>query len=198
MGPLMTPRLSSHACAALLIVAFILAGFAQTTWFAWKRSQAFAVPLDGGLTFRGRRLFGDNKTLRGLIVMVPAGAVALPISAFVFSHILPSPTGLWPLTMGGYAVLGAWSALGFMLGELPNSFLKRQLDIAPGTASTGRGLAWQLTADRLDSGIGLLLAASLVVHVPWATWAIVLSIGPIFHWSFSVLMFQLGIKPRPA
>jgi hypothetical protein len=92
--------------------------------------------------------------------------------------------------------MGAWCALGFMLGELPNSFLKRQLDIAPGTASTGRGLGWQLAADRLDSGIGLLLAASLVVHVPWTTWAIVLSIGPIFHWSFSVLMFQLGIKPR--
>ena len=198
MGPLMTPRLSPHACAALLIVAFILAGFAQTTWFAWKRSQAFAVPLDGGLMFRGRRLFGDNKTLRGLIVMVPAGAVALPISAFVFSHILPAPTGLWPLTMGGYAALGAWCALGFMLGELPNSFLKRQLDIAPGAASTGRGLVWQLVADRLDSGIGLLLAASLVVHVPWTTWAIVLSIGPIFHWSFSVLMFHLGLKPRPA
>ena len=36
----MTPRLSPLACAALLIVAFILAGFAQTAWFAWKRSQA--------------------------------------------------------------------------------------------------------------------------------------------------------------
>ena len=115
----------------------------------------------------------------------------------VLSHPSVAP-GLWPLTMEGYAAMGAWCALGFMLGELPNSFLKRQLDIAPGAASTGRGLAWQLVADRLDSGIGLLLAASLVVHVPWTTWAIVLSIGPIFHWSFSVLMFQLGIKPRPA
>jgi len=194
----MTPPLSPSACAALLVVAFILAGFAQTAWFAWEGSQAFTVPLDGGLTFRGRRLFGDNKTLRGLIVMVPAGAAALPISAFVLSRILPSPTGLWPLTMGGYAAMGAWCALGFMLGELPNSFLKRQLGIAPGTASTGRGLAWQLAADRLAPGIGLLVAASLVVHVPWTTWAIVLSIGPIFHWSFSVLMFHLGLKPRPA
>ena len=96
MGSLMAPLLSPHACAALLVVAFILAGFAQTTWFAWQGSQTFAVPLDGGLTFRGRRLFGDNKTLRGLIVMVPAGALALPIIAFVFSHILPSPPGLWP------------------------------------------------------------------------------------------------------
>jgi hypothetical protein len=190
--------LSPVACAALLVVSFIVAGFAQTTWFAWNGSQAFAVPLDGGLTFRGRRLFGDNKTIRGLLVMVPAGAMALPLTALVFERALPSPSGLWPLTFPGYAALGAWCALGFMLGELPNSFLKRQLDIAPGAAAAGRALPWQLAADRLDSGLGLLLAASLVVPVPWSTWAIVLSIGPVFHWGFSLLMFRLGLKPRPA
>src|SRR6476660_10368096 len=107
MGSLMTPPLSPHACAALPVVSFTLDGSAQLTWFAWKGSQAFGVPLDGGLTFRGRRLFGDNKTLRGLIVMVPAGALALPITAFVLSHILPSPPSLWPLTLAGYDALGA-------------------------------------------------------------------------------------------
>jgi hypothetical protein len=185
-------------CAALFMSAFVVAGLAQTAWFASNRSRAFAVPLDGGLTFRGRRLFGNNKTARGLVVMVPAVAITLPLVAFVFESALPPPSGLWPLTLPGYSALGAWSALGFMLGELPNSFLKRQLDIAPGAAAGRRGLPWQLAADRLDSGIGLLLAASLVVHVPWATWALVLGIGPIFHWCFSVLMFRLGLKPRSA
>jgi hypothetical protein len=198
MGSLMAPPLSPLACAALLVVAFILAGVAQTTWFAWEGSRAFALPLDGGLTLRGRRLFGDNKTVRGLVVMVPAGAIALPLSAAIFDRTLPSPAGIWPLTLPGYAALGAWCALGFMLGELPNSFLKRQLDIAPGAAGAGRALPWHFAADRLDSGIGLLLAASLVIHVPWSTWAIVLAIGPIFHWSFSFLMFRLGLKARPA
>jgi hypothetical protein len=186
------------ACAALLITTFVIAGVAQTTWFAWKGSNAFAVPLDGGLTFRGRRLFGENKTIRGLIVMIPAAAVAMPLTAFAFSQALPAPQGLWPLALPGYAALGACCALGFMLGELPNSFVKRQLDIAPGAAAAGRGLAWQFAVDRLDSGVGLLFAASLVVPVPWSVWAIVLLIGPIFHWSFSVLMFLLGVKPRPA
>jgi CDP-2,3-bis-(O-geranylgeranyl)-sn-glycerol synthase len=193
----MTP-LNPFTCAALLVVAFIIAGCAQTAWFAWSGSRAFALPLDGGLTFRGRRLFGNNKTIRGLVVMVPAGAIALPLTAAFFERALPAPTGLWPLTLPGYAALGAACGLGFMLGELPNSFLKRQLDVAPGAAARGAGLPWQLAADRLDSGIGLLVAASLFVHVPWSTWAVVLSIGPLFHWSFSVLMFRLGLKPRPA
>ena len=51
---------------------------------------------------------------------------------------------------------------------------------------------------RLDSGIGLLLALSLVVAVPWRTVAVVLTVGPFIHWTFSIVMFRLGLKPRPA
>ena len=46
-------------------------GSAQTWWFKSPRSARFALPLDGGRTFRGRRLFGSNKTWKGFVVMVP-------------------------------------------------------------------------------------------------------------------------------
>jgi hypothetical protein len=86
-----------------------------------------------------------------------------------------------------------------MAGELPNSFLKRQLDVAPGAAGRNRttGLA-HFTLDRVDSGIGMLAALSLVVEVPWLTWVYVLLIGPFIHWSFSLVMFRLGLKQRAA
>jgi len=184
------------ACAALLVVGFILAGVAQTTWFAWPGSRRFAIPLDGGFEWRGRRLLGDNKTIRGFVVMIPAAAIALPVVALAFEHV--AAASIWPLSPGGYAALGAWCATGFMVGELPNSFVKRRLGVAPGAAASGPGVAWQLAFDRLDSGLGLLAAASLVVDVPWTTWLIVLAVGPLFHWGFSVAMFRLGLKPRPA
>lgn len=184
------------ACAVFLLVAFVLAGALQTAWFATRASRVFAVPLDGGLTCRGRRLFGANKTARGFVVMVPAAA-----AAFALLSSLPTPIadGLWPLTPGQYAALGGWAAFGFMAGELPNSFVKRQLDVPPGAAAAGPlGTACQVLVDRLDSGVGMLLAVSLVVPTPWTTWAVVLLVGPFIHWSFSVVMFRLGIKPRPA
>ena len=53
------------ACGVFLLLAFTLAGLAQTAWFASPASRAFALPLDGGVRFRGRRLFGANKTIRG-------------------------------------------------------------------------------------------------------------------------------------
>src|SRR5439155_17039996 len=80
----------------------------------------------------------------------------------------PACAGLWPLSPGEYAVLGAWAAFGFMLGELPNSFVKRQLDIGPGDAAGGGSSArlLQLAIDRLDSGIGMMTAIAVAVPTP--------------------------------
>lgn len=187
------------AGALFLIGALALAGVAQVAWLGSTAATRFAIPLDGGLTCRGRRIFGANKTLRGFIVMVPATAVAFPLVAFGFGGTQPALSGLWPLTPIGYTMLGACAGLGFMLGELPNSFIKRQLGVAPGTAASGRiASVLQFAIDRLDSGIGMLSAVSLAVPTSWWTWLLILAIGPVLHWLFSVAMWVTGAKARPA
>lgn len=194
-----TPTIDAGACALFLMAAFVLAGCAQVAWLASPWSRRFLIPLDGGRTFRGRRILGANKTVRGLMVMVPATALAFVVVARVAGGGNPQAAGLWPLSLGGYAWLGALAGLGFMLGELPNSFIKRQLDVEPGAISPRRAAAaWQLIADRLDSGLGMLIALSLGVSVPWRTSALVLFVGWTLHWSFSVVLFRLRLKPRPA
>jgi CDP-2,3-bis-(O-geranylgeranyl)-sn-glycerol synthase len=185
------------ACALFLIAAFVIAGVAQTAWFGSPASRRFAIPLDAGLTLCGRRIFGDHKTLRGFVVMVPATAVAFAGLALAAGG--PERAGLWPLTAWQYAGLGALAALGFMLGELPNSLAKRQLGIDPGGASTSRaGRIVQFVADRLDSPVAMLATVSFVVAVPALTWVLAILIGPVLHWVFSLLMFVLGLKARPA
>ena len=189
--------LHSVACGCFLLAAFVIAGTAQTAWFTSPSSHRFAQPLDAGLTLRGRRLFGENKTLRGFVVMVPASAAAFALLAMLAGD--PPALVLWPLSITAYAIAGAVAGFGFMAGELPNSFVKRQLDIMPGDAAQRPiASACQFAVDRLDSGIGMLLALSLLVAVPWRTVAVVLVVGPFIHWTFSVVMFRLGLKPRPA
>jgi CDP-2,3-bis-(O-geranylgeranyl)-sn-glycerol synthase len=83
-------------------------------------------PIDGGLTWRGRRLLGDNKTWRGALVMASGptlAAVALHRFDW-YRRRLPVETN--PLLLG--ALLGVST----VAGELPNSFFKRRLGIAPG------------------------------------------------------------------
>lgn len=189
-------RVDPIVTAVFLLTAFTLAGIAQTAWFASPMSRAFAIPLDGGRHLRGRRVFGANKTVRGFVVMVPATAAAFVLLAAASGGA--AQLWLWPIPLGTYAVLGAWAGFGFMAGELPNSFLKRQLDVEPGAAPAGWPGLVHFVLDRVDSGVGMLAALSMVVDVPWITWACVLLIGPFIHWSFSFVMFRLGLKGRAA
>jgi len=188
------------ACALFLITAFILAGLVHTAWLRSRVSRPFAIPLDGGLTFRGRRLLGDNKTLRGFMGIVPAaGATFFLLAGVLTAGSSPLASALWPLSPGGYAVLGLGAGLGFMLGELPNSFVKRQLGIPPGAAP--RHWLAKLPCflvDRLDSIAGMLAVVSLLASTPWQAWIYVLVIGPGIHWVFSLLLFWAGVKARPA
>jgi CDP-2,3-bis-(O-geranylgeranyl)-sn-glycerol synthase len=179
------------SCASFLLTAFIPAGCLHTLWLKSSWSKFLSIPLDFGMSVRGRRLFGDNKMLRGFVMIIPASAVSFVLRAKLFE----TP---WPLSAVQYAGLGAIAGLGFMLGELPNSFMKRQLDIAPGQApdsTAARVLCFLI--DHTDSIFGMLIALRLLVPVPWLTWIVVLGAGACVHATFSIAMFYLRIKARP-
>jgi CDP-2,3-bis-(O-geranylgeranyl)-sn-glycerol synthase len=186
--------------ALFLTAAFVLAGVAHLAWLRTPLSRRLMMPLDGGLHFRGRRVFGDNKTVRGFVVIVPAAALTFAgLFAALSVSSSEAPVQLWQLSIGGYAMLGALAGLGFMAGELPNSFAKRQLDIAPGRAPRDSFAATVcFVVDRVDSILGMLVALSVAVPVPAMTWVYVLLIGPGIHLAFSALLYRLGVKARPA
>ncbi len=186
------------ARAVFLLVAMSAAGAAHVLWLRSALARRFAWPVDGGLTFRGRRLFGDNKRVCGFMVLPPVAALTFLLLGGGRA-LLPDffADGLWPLSAGQYAGLGLVCGFAFMLAELPNSFLKRQLGVAPGQAPAQPWLRpVVLVLDRFDSVLGVLLALSLLVPVPAATWLCVLAFGPAVHAAFSIVMHGLGIKAR--
>lgn len=184
--------------AVFLLLAMSAAGTVHVLWLRTSLSQRFARPVDAGLTFLGRRLFGDNKRVCGFMALPPAASASFMLLGGA-RGLLPDSIGqgLWDLPVLHYAGLGLVCGLAFMLAELPNSFIKRQLGIAPGQAPAQPGLrAVILIMDRLDSVLGVLLAASLLVPLPAETWFWVLLLGPAFHAMFSITMHGLGIKAR--
>ena len=191
-------HLDPLACSLFVVAAFTLAGIVQMLWLRTEFSRRFTMPLDGGRSFRGRRIFGDNKTPRGFIVMVPAAALAFVGLYRLLASVRPVWTqGIWALSGLQFFALGGLASFGFMLGEIPNSFLKRQLGVPPGGAPRGRlARVASFCGDRLDSILGMLLAMSLVVPTPWKMWMFVLVIGPGVHLLFSAALFSLGAKRR--
>ena len=194
----MTPHtVDPLVCALFLILGFAVAGTAQALWLALPCSRRFSWPLDGGRTFRGRRIFGDNKTVRGFVVMLPCTGAAFVLLSLGADDSVAAR--LWPLSSLQYGALGVLGAIGCMTGELPNSFIKRQAGIPPGAPATGGRLRiLGYVIDRIDSPLGALGLIALAVPVPLATAVYVLLAGPLMHGAFSVLAFRLGGKTRPA
>ncbi|MGH7496646.1 MAG: CDP-archaeol synthase [bacterium] len=123
-------------------------------------------PIDGGRTFRGRQLFGPNKTYRGIIAVGFGTAVGCGIQATVLHRL----STVRNLEMIDYSYIN-WLAFGFILGvaamvsEMPNSFVKRQLGIAPGAAGNGAvGMLFYII-DQIDLLLGVWLVLSFVVEV---------------------------------
>ena len=187
-------------CAVFLLLAFGLAGVAHVLWLRSAWSKPFARPLDGGASMGGRRVFGDNKTVRGLMMMPVAAAAAFAFFA-ASRDALPSwlAAGIWALPVTVMAAVGFVAGLAFMLAELPNSFFKRRIDVAPGEAPAAP--AWRavcLVIDRCDSTLGVLIAITIMLPVHWATWGWALLLGSGLHWLFSVWLYRLKLKRRPS
>jgi CDP-2,3-bis-(O-geranylgeranyl)-sn-glycerol synthase len=151
-------------------------------------------PLDGGATLRGRRVLGDNKTCRGALVMVTgivAATALLSLWPWYWDHL---PGGVRD---AGPWVFGALLGVGTVLGELPNSFLKRRLGIAPGA----RRESW---AGRLlslyDQGDFVLVVWVLLLPI-WVMSPlqalIVFAVVSAIHLAVNVVAFAIGARDTP-
>jgi CDP-archaeol synthase len=155
---------------------------------------ALKAPLDGGRTWRGRRLLGDNKTWRGALFMV-AGVVLAALALWQwpwYREHLPEP-----VRDAGPLVLGALVGLGTVLGELPNSFLKRRLGVAPGSQHGGVAGALLSILDQGDLvlGIWVLLAPVYVVPLGWLVVAFV--VVSVIHMAVGLIGYAVGARTAP-
>ena len=126
----------------------------------WDLFRSLKRPIDGGHTLRGRRLFGDNKTWRGALVLSGGAFVAtLGLHRFAwYRDRLPAQA-----RERSPVALGAALGFGTVVGELPNSLMKRQLDIGPGSQ---RGSAAGIALSVLDQG-DFVLATWLLMRPLW-------------------------------
>ena len=188
--------LESFLCALAVIVPFFVGGLFQTAFLKHPISERFSSPIDGGAHMLGQPLFGENKTWRGFVVLIPSVTALFGVVGALLGD---DPAGIWSLSIVQWFTLGFSSVLAYSLGELPNSFVKRRFGIAPGDApSSGVAKVVALVVDQLDSIAAALLVIGLMV--PTDAWFFVwsVSIGGILHYGFNILLYAIGLKSRAA
>jgi hypothetical protein len=180
----------------LLLVAspVILAAIFHMIVVRYNWASAMTYPLDHGLTFRSRRIFGKNKTYRGVVVMVIASIALTYFYAFLVSKS-SSVAALNLLDFEHYSplVYGVIYGLGYVLGELPNSFAKRQLSITEGKSNS----FIQRLIDQLDSVVVTLLIMMPFSNFTWRHfWAGIIFYG-LLHLVINYLLYLLKLRKEP-
>ncbi len=176
---------------ALWVVAPILGAYvAHAPVLRFDLLRRLAVPLDGGLTVRGRRIFGANKTWRGVVVMFVGVLTTTLLAAQspTWANHWPAPLRMHPIVYA--ALLG----LGFVAGELPNSFLKRQLGIQPGARRRSvLGVALSIF-DQADFVPGIWVALAPLWAMTLAQALVVFAVAVVAHLLINVIGYAIGAR----
>src|SRR6185295_2897067 len=85
------------------------------------------VPIDGGKSLFGKRIFGEHKTVRGLLIGTLAGIFIVAVQYAAVNFFELPFAHLHSLTE--FLLFGALSGFGALMGDAIESFFKRQIGI---------------------------------------------------------------------
>jgi hypothetical protein len=132
-------------------------------------------------------LFGENKTVRGFVVM----PIATVIGVFAVSNLNE------PLFSNvNRVVLGVCLGLAYVLFELPNSYIKRRLGVKPGYVPQ-KNRWFFLLLDHSDSLIGCMLVYWWFFPDNLLSVALIAVTGPMAHFAVNGTLYMLGVRRAP-
>ena len=129
--------------------------------------------------------FGENKTFRGFVFLPLAIGAACLAFSLLFGPLSTNPFNDFLIGMG----LG----LSYMIAELPNSFLKRKLGIAPGESAANFSFL-QLFIDKTDSLLGACIFYFFAMNTGFGVIALLFTVSFLLHISISYLLVVTKLK----
>ena len=186
----------------ITLLPAIIAGILVMVWCKTGLMKSAMKPMDMGKNFRdGKRIFGDNKTWKGFIGYLIFDTISTVIWGIVchssgidhlnYFYINHENTFLFNLMVG--FLLG----LGYALFELPNSFLKRRLDITPGKTISGAWRIFFIFLDQADSIFGCALVVWLFYDLGIGLYLLYVLVGALTHIIMNVLLYLCRLRKNP-
>ncbi|NER35037.1 MAG: CDP-archaeol synthase [Oscillatoria sp. SIO1A7] len=174
-----------------LLCALFIAGVLEA--FLWKTPlfEPFNKPINV-------QLFGANKKWRGLISLPLTHAASVFCLQLVERVLLPVLLPEFACDRGGLILFSCFNFLeygllvGFIfnLSELPNSFIKRRLNIPPGDESN----PVFFFIDHMDSTYGTLILWYFYFKFPFHIIAVGLLVAPLLFMLATWIRKRLGLK----
>ena len=178
------------------LMPVVIAGAANMLFTKTQLYRSHSSPIDGGKSFSdGKRIFGDNKTWAGFFGMIAATALAQVMWGLLTasSGAISSRNELYQSfdnTLLFNAAAGAMFGLAYVLCELPNSFIKRRLDIKPGKTSHGFKGALFFIIDQIDSLLGVVLLLALFTGLTLPQYIQYIVLGALTHIALNLKLYD--------
>jgi CDP-2,3-bis-(O-geranylgeranyl)-sn-glycerol synthase len=143
-----------------------------------KKINFLKYPLDFGKRINGKRVFGENKTFRGLFFGIVFGIIVAYFQNLIGVSSI--------VDYSNWHLLGLLLGSGAIIGDSVESFFKRQLGIKPGTRF--------FPFDQIDFVIGAIVFSSLVVDFSVLKIIIILLISILGHIIVNHSAYYLRIR----
>ena len=181
------------------LLAPIVAGIVNSIFCKSKALNFLKKPIDFNKKFIDKkRIFGDNKTWKGffgyiffnivftiLFSLIIKGTKLETLNFFYINH---ENTILYNLLIG--FLLGLFYAL----FELPNSFLKRRLDITPGKTIKGKKKVLFIILDQADSVFGVALVVWMFYPIGIWIYLLYIVIGTVTHLLVNMMLYFMHLR----
>jgi len=183
------------------LLPVILAGIMNMIWCKVRICDFLKRPVDFGKKLSdGRRVFGDNKTFKGFVGMIIFGVLFSVIwgliiennqSMEVYNYFYRNYDNSFTYN----ALIGTLMGLAYAFFELPNSFIKRRLDITPGKNDiNGVKRVFFVFFDQADSVFGCVLVVCAFFPLPVWYYFVYVLVGAITHIVFNMLLYFLHLR----
>ena len=148
--------------------------------------------MDFNLTYRGKRVFGSHKTIRGFVVGIIFATLTLWLQQVAVKNITALDSLVSPYV--DYAtlpvlILGPLFAIGALMGDAIESFFKRQVGIAPGDG-------W-FPFDQTDYIIGGAIATVPFVTLTFVQYVLLIITWFSLHILSTTIGYFIGVKDKP-
>jgi CDP-2,3-bis-(O-geranylgeranyl)-sn-glycerol synthase len=172
-------------------------------WLFWPAGVATLLPvlaahaplvrrwnqaMDGGRSWRGKRILGDHKTWRGFLAGWIGGSMWALTQSIWYDHSA-FVQGIYPEHFNPdlFLLTGVIISLGAVIGDAIGSFFKRQLDIPSGKS-------W-FPYDQLDFILGGIVCSLAVTRLSWSLYLFIIVIWLCVHLLFGLLGYITKLKP---
>ena len=162
----------------LTMLSVILGGVLNMLFIKTDFYKKHRYPIDRNRKLKdGKRVFGDNKTWIGFGSMIVCCMISQVLIGFICN-----------------VFLGFLFGFTYMLFELPNSFVKRRLDIACGKTNTNIIGKLFFVIDQIDSLIGVMLILVIFAKISWKQYFVYIFIGGFTHIMVNLFLYKIKVR----